>query len=75
MEQEPIYTHSGINDYSANLYGEINANNTVTDGKLIITRRAIPEIDRAAFLVEESFTGTIEECDAYVIEQIKQLPE
>lgn len=75
MEQEILYSHSGDKDYNANLYGEFNPDGTVTDGKLIIARQAIPEIDRPAFLVEESFTGTIEECDAYVVEQIKQLPE
>ena len=74
MEQQSIYSLAGINDYYADLYGEL-INDTVTNGKLIIARQAIPEIERPAFLVEESFTGTIEECDVYVVEQIKQLPE
>ena len=65
---EPIYTLIYDDNYSANLYGEMNADNeTVTDAELIIQRK--DPIYIFTYLV----SGTISEVDVYARQLITEL--
>ena len=67
---DPIYTLTYDDNYSANLYGEFNADNeTVTDAELIIQRK--DPIYIFTYLV----SGTITEIDDYARQLIKDLEQ
>jgi|TARA_B110000908_G_scaffold169050_1_gene225301 hypothetical protein len=73
MEQEtttpePIYTMQYDENYSAQLYGEYNADGeTVTDAELFIQR------EDPRYLRTYTYSGTISECDVYARQLIIEL--
>jgi len=67
---EPIYDLQYDANYSAQLYGEYNADNeTVTDAELIIQRQD------PRYIFTYLVSGTISEIDAYSVQLIKDLQE